>query len=110
MINKSLALYFLCLSALSVSAQSADVDGDQSNDRTCKYDGKPYAIGSSLNTSDHGILKCKVYDAIIPKTSDRLIKGYAYWDKQITTSNTNVELPRELFSKLLPLPIAKSNP
>jgi len=99
---KSVTLFFLCLTALGVTAQSSRGLDNSNHERLCEYDGKIYAIGLSLITQDKATLTCKSYDAIIPKTADRLIDGYAYWEKQMPNAKAGIELPRALSGVSLP--------
>lgn len=100
--NRSLLPSFICIAALNVSAQPSQRFDDQINTRSCQYNGKSYAVGSNITTQDTALLACKTYDAIIPKTADRLEKGYVYWEKQMPVNTAGIELPRILFGTSSP--------
>lgn len=96
--NQLLALIVLFLLSLGASGMSAiDVNGI-SNENSCEYDGKSYAIGSKRRTNNHETLICKAYDAIIPQSANRLEKGYSFWEMQNAVTKISTELPRILFS------------
>lgn len=91
-------LLVLCLLSLNVVSLSAQGVNNLSDADSCQFNGKTYAIGSKIRDQDASTLTCKTYDAIIPKTADRLLKGYAYWEKKTPGNSASIELPRTLLA------------
>ena len=86
------------MATLSTSAKSSQTLGDLNQDKSCQYNGMSYTVDSSLTTHDKELLTCRIYDAIIPNSADRLENGYAYWEKQMPANRVGIQLPRVLFN------------
>lgn len=79
-----LALITACLSSANAMADSNPPSNEADSLKFCQFHGKNYPINAIINISNGEKLICKAYDAIIPKSADRLEKGYTYWEKEVS--------------------------